>query len=365
MLMFTRRRRWLIFNCSGTNPIVVLLVLWGSFIVYGTLLPFRFTASLEHVAAGIQGIWANPWPTMSRADFVSNVLLFMPWGFLLAAWQAERGATYLAAAIFALLTGLLLSAGVETAQLFAPSRTTSLHDLLSNATGSMLGALVGWPFAGRVWPRLAKRVRQLAAERPLMACAMAVAAGLTITALSPFDVSIQASDLKAAIKNARLFPFGPTLGGSEAPVKPWFWAVELLTWTLAGALFALATREAGRRGIQAILCVAIAGGSLCLVTELLQIVVPSRQIDMSTVVVALAGSTAGAALVVRAGSLDARHWIAPALYVWGALAILTYWTPPNFAWPATAFFGPERLVPFWSYYVRTDAAARYRVATIE
>ncbi len=358
LLMFTQIRLWCAYVRWRSNPIVVLLALWGLFIVYGTMLPFQFSANIAHAEVGLRRIWEQRWPTASRADLVSNVLLFMPWGFLLATWRLERGMSFIGTTVLALLSGALLSGSVECAQLFTPSRTTSLLDLATNTAGSTLGALIGWPFARRVWPRIVGRGRQLAIQRPLTACALAAAAGMMITALSPFDINVQMAELKTAIKNARLVPFGPTLEGEgAAPPKPWSWASDLLNWTLAGGLFALAAQEQGRRGGHAILCPVIAAGGLCLATEFIQIAIPSRQIDMTTVLMAVLGSTIGAVSVVRSGARHAHFWIVPGLSIWGALAVLSHWTPPDIAWPLRPFFRPEWLVPFWSYYVRTSPAA--------
>jgi glycopeptide antibiotics resistance protein len=256
-----------------------------------------------------------------------------------------------------LLSGFLLSGAVECAQLFTPNRTTSLLDLVTNTAGSTLGAVIGWLFARRVWPAMVGRFRQLTVQRPMAACSLAVAAGLTVTALAPFDISVQVSELKTAIKNARLVPFGPTLDGSVAPEKAWPLASDLLVWMLAGGLFTLAAREAGRRGGQAILLAVIAGVGLCLATELMQIVIPSHRLDITTVLMALVGSSVGALSLARTQSRNARDWITPALSIWGVIAVLNFWAPPNFAWPGPPFLRPEWFVPFWSYYIRTNAAA--------
>jgi VanZ family protein len=357
MLMLTRIRLLAAHLRWRSNPLVVLLVLWGLFIVYGTMLPFEFSVHDEPIEASLRRIWERPWSSGSRVDAVSNVLLFMPWGFLLAAWRCKCGTGYRAATVLGLFSGFLLSGAVECAQLFTPSRTTSLLDLVTNTAGSTLGAVIGWPFARRVWPRMVGTFSQLIVQRPLTACALAFAAGLTVTALAPFDISVQVSELKTAIKNARLIPFGPTLDGAPAPVKAWLLASDLLIWMLAGGLFSLAAREVGRRGDQAVLLAVVAAVGLCLAQEFMQIVIPSHGFDMTTVVMALVGSTVGAVSLVRSGSRYARDWITPALWIWGALAVLRFWAPLNFAWPGPPFFRPEWVVPFWSYYIRTNAAA--------
>ena len=42
------------------DPVPVLLVLWGLFIFYGTLLPFEFSASGEQITQKLKGVWERP-----------------------------------------------------------------------------------------------------------------------------------------------------------------------------------------------------------------------------------------------------------------------------------------------------------------
>ena len=98
-----------------------------------------------------------------------------------------------------------------------------------------------------------------------------------------------------------------------------------------------------------VLAVASAGG-LCLVIEAMQVVISSRDADMTSVVLALAGSVLGAAPLVRSKSGDARQWIMPAVLIWTLVVVLKAWSPWRFAWPEPPFWKPEMVVPFWSYF---------------
>ncbi len=340
----------------GANPAIVLLVLWGLFIVYGTTLPFDLSESGERVEARLQRLAENPWRIGSRTDVVSNVLLFMPWGFLLAFWRAGRGAGSITVLFLAAVSGALLSGSVELLQLFAPSRTTSLVDLATNTFGSILGGLVGWAVALWVWPTLSIRLERMIATRPMAACALATACGLVFAGLSPFDVSLDVGDLKASIARARPIPFGAPLRGPTPAAEPWSWVGELLSWTLVGGLFATAARESGWRGGRVLGGVVAVCAALSLAIEAVQVIIPSRGVDMTSVVFAVLGAACGASVVGRDGARPARHWIAPAILIWGVAVALSAWTPPSFAWPAPPFLRAERFVPFWSYYVRTSVA---------
>ncbi len=123
-------------------------------VVIVTLVPFDFTRP-----PGLRILW-----TGNPGDAVANVLMFLPLGFL---YRLTTRADRDRAALAPLLLGLLLSLGVESAQLLLPSRFASPLDVLANGTGAWLGALVHDRVARRiaVTPRL---VGALALELPLM-----------------------------------------------------------------------------------------------------------------------------------------------------------------------------------------------------
>jgi glycopeptide antibiotics resistance protein len=74
---------------------------------------------------------------------IANVLLFVPWGFLMfiTLYSVERPTiqTY----ILTFLTGLTLTLAIEAWQYFIPSRVADINDVIWNATGTVLGAFLG------------------------------------------------------------------------------------------------------------------------------------------------------------------------------------------------------------------------------
>lgn len=73
------------------------------------------------------------------SDFLSNILLFVPFAAGVRWWSGSARRTVAAA--------LLLSAGIELAQIFIPGRESSLGDIVANTAGAVLVAL-----AWRWWP---------------------------------------------------------------------------------------------------------------------------------------------------------------------------------------------------------------------
>jgi VanZ family protein len=333
------------------NLAITLLVLWGVFILYATLLPFDFSASGALIESRLVRMRERPLKGLggSLADVISNVLFFMPWGFLLAIWRANRGTRLGRTLLFALLSGAMLSASVEFAQLFAPKRSPSVVDLITNTFGSVVGALIGWVVERWVWPSQSVRLRQALMSRPIKVLSTAVMAGLICAALLPAYDKFGGRGPSASLRNARLVPFGKS-SGIPRRAKVGLWGAELICWMMCGGLWALAAREGGRGGARSIGPSIAMSAGLAIAFESVQLIVPGRDVDMSSVVLATVGSAIGATIVAYRSSFDVRRWTAPALGLWGLAVVLAAWNPLRFQWPAPPFMRPERIVPFWSYF---------------
>jgi len=119
----------------GRLPILALLGCMG-FIAYQSL------------AAG--GAWRCDGPVLqvpsrlSRADVVVNVAGYLPFGFLYVLACATRRQTWpsVAVVLIAWGSGICLSATLEAMQACQTARISSIADVVANATGTLLGALV-------------------------------------------------------------------------------------------------------------------------------------------------------------------------------------------------------------------------------
>ena len=74
------------------------------------------------------------WFNYNFVEFTANILLFVPFGFLLAAYLDRRWLWTVPPA------GLLISCAIEPGQLvFLPDRYATLYDIAANTLGSLLG----------------------------------------------------------------------------------------------------------------------------------------------------------------------------------------------------------------------------------
>jgi glycopeptide antibiotics resistance protein len=115
-------------------------------ILYGSFFPFGFYA--HHDPRGPLGVLLDSgFRGASRGDVVSNILLYIPFGFFVAYALEKRSLTAVAAAT---LAGFALSLFVELFQFYDLGRYQALTDVCSNTFGAFLGATAAWAAGRRV-----------------------------------------------------------------------------------------------------------------------------------------------------------------------------------------------------------------------
>jgi len=98
-------------------------------------------------------------------DAFLNVMAFVPFGFFLCAYLKNRGSEQ-GAVWRAVIAGFMLSLTIEVGQYFLPMRNSGTTDLITNTTGTWLGALlVGTKMVGRTGQLVVKKW-QLIEENP-------------------------------------------------------------------------------------------------------------------------------------------------------------------------------------------------------
>ena len=114
-------------------PAWAFLVFVVVFIIYGSLFPFDFRSPPEPFDKLLER--HNPFG--NAADAIDNLLLFVPLGFALQ-FSLHRSRDRLIASVLAILS---LGLGLQLLQLYLPSRTASLADVIWNSVGLAAGLL--------------------------------------------------------------------------------------------------------------------------------------------------------------------------------------------------------------------------------
>ena len=136
----------------------LLLAVVTGLIVYVSLYPFRFVADGPALVDALRSL---SWARAGRGDMFNNVLLYVPFGFCVALVIEPRWGRVTGIVVGTLL-GAMLSLGLELLQASVAIRVSSLRDLSLNATGSLLGTVLGTVFhalGSRVSPQGTPRSR--------------------------------------------------------------------------------------------------------------------------------------------------------------------------------------------------------------
>jgi VanZ family protein len=191
--------------------------------LFGSLMPFDFQPiPLEVAVARFRGALAEPVHLGSLSDWVSNVLLFIPLGYLLtAAFAVDHPRISIVVAIVVVGVCAFYSASIEFTQLYFPPRVTSLNDIVAETIGATLGAVV-WLVIGQTLTAWARRddFGLTAGAFPVEFLPCYVVA-LVFVELLPLKLTIEPAELYHKYKEGkvRLVSFLPWPGLEQAAEK--------------------------------------------------------------------------------------------------------------------------------------------------
>src|ERR1700730_8211521 len=118
---------------------------WAVFVVYGSLLPFDYVPQPFELALDqFRHIPLLEIGAGGRADWMANLLLYVPLAFLCMA-GLDRPLARIRRALQTVLVVLglcALATAIEFAQIFFPPRTVSLNDLIAEWLGVLVGAVI-------------------------------------------------------------------------------------------------------------------------------------------------------------------------------------------------------------------------------
>ncbi|HEY0924550.1 VanZ family protein [Rheinheimera pacifica] len=320
--------KWLLLAC----------VFYLAFIIYGSLVPLRYVALPLNDA--IERFWQIPYLQLgirSRADWVANILLFVPFAFLLCALSFRPGAT----AVNLLLAGVIwlfcaaLAVSIEFTQLYFPQRTVSINDIIAEATGAMLGIIL-YCFRGRQLKQFLASLALIRGQASVVTYLLiGYVAIFVLYNLLPLDLTLSPVELYKKWREGRiiLLPFSG-YRGSAAEIG---YAVlsDILLWCPIAVLLYLQQQQAGIRLYSKVLL-------LALLLEFCQLFVYSRVTDISDVLCALIATWLSITLLrlwqqMPASETDTttvqlKHGLlwSLAILAYSLFVLILFWYPFNF-----------------------------------
>lgn len=190
-----------------------LLLFYSLFILYGSFIPFRFSADAAFVHSQWMRFFNPPFVNgvrqFSIPDAVSNVLLFAPFGFLWVGSELARpmfrrlvGATLMVGAV-----GFMFGLGIEFGQMFSPGRTSSIVDALCNGFGAFIGGTLGYVIFRALRGRLGPAVTAAIRERPSLILLLLLMIAVMADAYYPFEITLDVSTVWHNLKQVQWMPF--------------------------------------------------------------------------------------------------------------------------------------------------------------
>lgn len=347
-----------------------LLLLYLSFVVYGSLVPLHYVDRSWDDA--IQAFRNIPFLTLgieSRADWISNGVLYVPVGFLTAQVLRKRFKDLPIAPllVFAGVFSMVLAVAVEFAQLFFPQRTVSLNDLLAEC----LGSLVGLALSARYAPWFSNMIASLVGK-PQRLTALAldgyVFAYLAFS-LFPYDFLVSWSELVA---RADSNSWGWLVAGSSPrPVLLMLHLLAEVGLTLPFGLLVARRAAFGLAGYrQALLIGLLLGGAV----EALQFMMASGFAQGLSVLTRVAGVCGGLALsryghrwtTEQFALTLRRHTLALAAAYLTLLLQLNGWFTAHWHGldDAIAQLAQVKFMPFYYHYFTTEALALFSLGVV-
>lgn len=353
---------------QGAGLLAALAIGYTLFAIYGSLVPLDFhPRPLDDAWAQLRHLPYLQLGVGSRADWVANILLFVPLAFfwLGVLWPRRGIARRMLASGLVASCAAALAVAIEFTQFFFPPRTVSLNDILAETLGTLAGIALWWWTGERLARWLAGWTRahspRGAAERLLYAYLFL----LIGYGLLPLDLTLSVVEIYHKWQEGKvlLLPFSARYA-SRAELA-YALLADVVIWIPAAFLWRLAGAPALRVLTGLVAC---AAG-----LEFLQLFVYSRVTSSTDILTAAVGAAIGVALAARLrpesaavheqpsgrGNGAALVWLL-ALAGWTGVLMTVFWYPFDFntEWG----FVHQRLaalkrVPFETYYYGTEFRA--------
>lgn len=282
--------------------LALLALGWTAFAVYGSLVPLRY----QHVALAdaferFRNLPPLAFGVDTRADWIANVLLFIPLTFLWMGGVASgRGRTARLLAACLLLPGATtVAVALEFTQIWFAGRTVSRNDIVAEALGGAIGIILWFGVGERAvaWLDTFNTDRRSGSRLTWILAAYCVA--LFIYSVFPLDLTISLTELYHKYRRGRvvLVPFLShdsflALASSSLAV--------FVSFVPVGAWVAV-TQGHRLRNYSDFVVGAVGGALIAAMIEIAQLLVVSRFTDVTDILLGTAGAGLGGWLIGRQG----------------------------------------------------------------
>lgn len=231
-------------RCGSRRALAAALLAWLLFLAWQSLAGSRFETCRAPLLQ--QG------DTLSLSDGLANLVAYLPLGMLASAWLGPRKSVARLAAASLAIAGFSLT--MELLQACLASRVSSWYDLATNASGGLLGLLVGLPAGTR---------RIAGARSSLLGPVLLVIGAWLALALAPWRFTLDVGTLRG---NLSFLLHWDDWRGPE----PWRFARHFFGWLATALALRALLRERAQAGLALVVAIALAlAGQLLLVWQAL------------------------------------------------------------------------------------------------
>ena len=344
----------------SSPPLGLVICLYAVFVVYGSLVPLDFhPISLDEALQRFRAIRYLELGISSRADWVANLLLFVPLGFMACGFLSRPGRLVrnIGTSFFVFAACIAQCVAIEFAQLYFPARTVSINDIVAESLGGAIGIAAWWLCGARVSAFWSERwSRGIFSTNPALYVYLFVFFGYSVL---PLDLTLSPVELYHKWQMGRIVlrPFGFAFDNPSQAL--YVLSTDILLWGIPGLLAILGTRRSARSVWLRLVLAACA-------LEFVQLWVYSRISDVTDVFTAAMGAAVGifvggriAQRRERSRAQIAPRWLLAAM-AWLGLLVIVFWYP--FALEPDPSVIRSRLhdfmrTPFSTYYFTSEYSA--------
>ena len=342
-----------------------------AFVIYGSLVPLDFHQRSWDSAR--QAFMAIPYLDLeigSRADWVANILLFIPLTFIWLGvlWHRSSLVLKLLASFAILILAVALDVSIEFTQLFFPPRTVSLNDIYAETLGACAGIALWWVYGETISAWLDRWISSKGSTGTVERWLQLYLFGLFAYNLLPLDLTLSPVEIFHKWREGRviLIPFSYAFANPQQAVYGLI--SDVASWMPVAFLWRLSSKRTTFS-----IWLYIVGAAVLL--EFLQLFVYTRISNVTQIFTAGMGATLGLLLanlvyknkfdLVASGSGNGSRtprflaWLAATL-CWLGVIVTVFWYPFDFHYSRELV--AQRLpgmlkVPFVSYYYGTEYRA--------